>query len=128
MVSELFTVYGKTDGTNTTGTFSLSSPVFRGTVTYIRIPKGMKAKIWGKRISGDAATITVEMTRDVTAGTPTWSAVHTEYLASPGELNIEKRRPIIVEGRTGKEAIRITWSQGTAGTTHVEFDIEITDE
>jgi len=128
MVSELFTVYGKTDGTNTTGTFALSSPIFKGTVTYIRIPKGMKAKIWGKRISGEPATITVEMTRDVTAGTPEWSAIHTEVLSSAGELDIEKRRPIIVESRTGKEAIRITWNQSTAAVTYVEFDIEITDE
>jgi len=130
MVSELFTVYGKTDGSSAEGTFSLTSTLFRGSVNYIRIPKGMKLKIWCKSISGKPAVVNIEYTSDVTAETPEWNPIHTEVLASEGEIEIEKRRPIIVLGKTGKEAVSFTWDQTDfgAGVTYIEFDIEITDE
>jgi len=126
--SELLHLYGETDGSSTSGTFSLSSPDFSGSVSYIRIPKGMKLKIWCKRISGEVATlIKIGFTRDVTVSSPTWVTIGTEYLASPGEIILEKRRPIVVEGITGKEAIAVTWSQGTAGKAYVELEVEVSE-
>jgi len=52
MVRELITCFGETDGTSTTGDFSLDSDLFQATVNYIRISKGMKAK-YGARESLD---------------------------------------------------------------------------
>lgn len=129
MASSLLTFRGETDGSSTSGTFKLYSDLLYEPVDYIRIPKGMKAKVWCKRISGEeATTIHVEFANDVTAGTPTWSKVSTEYLASPGEVTLEKRRPVVLHGKTGKEAIRVTWSQATAGKAYVEIEVELTDE
>jgi len=128
MVSELITVYGETDGSSTSGTFSLNSPLFHSPVTEIRIPKGMKAKIWCKRISGEAVTVLLRMTRDITASSPTWITIDVQVLPSKGELELEKRRPIIIEGITGKEAIRLEWSQTTAGKSYIAYELEITDE
>ena len=125
MRGELITVYGKTDGTNTTGTLTLTSPTFTNTPTYIKLDKHMKIKIWARRVAEAPATIYVQYTNDVTADTPEWQTIDAIHLADEGELDLEKRRPIVIICRTGKEAIRFTWEQTTAGVTHVTFDIEI---
>jgi len=124
----LFTIRGETDGSNTSGVFKLASELFRESVDYIRLEKGIKAKIWCKRIAGAPVTVNLEFTHDVTVSTPSWSVLDTQYLASSGELILEKRRPIIIHGKTGKEAIRITWSQSTAAKSYIEYEIELTDE
>jgi len=127
-MSELFFVYGKTDGTSTTGTFTLNSDIFSG-ATYIRLPKGSKAKIWFKKIAGAVATdIVVQMTQDITQATPTWTDIGIEKLTGAGQIEYDVRKPIIVRGITGKEAIRFTWSQGTAGDGYIEAIIEITED
>jgi len=125
MVSDLITVYCETDGSNTTGTFSIKSTSFTNTPEYIQIDKHLKLKIWARRIAGAAATVFVQYTDDVTASTPTWQNIDVIHLAADGELDLEKRKPVIVVGRTGKEAIRFTWSQSTAAKTYVVFDIEV---
>jgi hypothetical protein len=60
--------------------------------------------------------------------TPTWKNIQQEKLASKGEISIEKRRPEILRGFTGKEAIQITWTQPTAAKAYVELGLELTDE
>ena len=131
---ELFTVYGKTDGSSTTGDFKLYSDLFyysdptSPTKDYIRIPKGLKAKIWCKRISGEAVEVIIKFTKDVTAASPTWAEIGRENLASAGEFTLEKRRPIVVRSITGKEAIRFSWSQPSPGNSYFEAEIEFTDE
>ena len=79
-MGELFSVYAKTDGSSTTGTCNLYSDLFYGTTppTYIRIPKGMKLKIWAKRIYGAVATqFNIQYTHDVTAASPSYlSLIH----------------------------------------------------
>jgi len=126
MPSELLTLYGETDGSSTTGTFSLTGPGIYGSVTEIQIPRGMKAKIWCKRISGSVATdVIIEYSPD---GGSTWVTIGREVLASPGEVAIEKRRPIVVESINGVEKIRVSWSQSTAGKAYIELEVEITDD
>lgn len=127
-MGDLIHLYGETDGSSTTGTFSLQSDMFYSSVSYIRIPKGVKAKIWCKRIAGAAVDVKVEFTHDVTETSPTWSDISHESLASAGELTLEKRRPIVLMGRTGKEAFRASWSQGTAGNSYVEFEVELSED
>jgi len=125
-MSELITLRGETDGSATSGTVSLDSDLFYSTVSYLRIPKGMAAKIWFKKIAGEAETLfTLQYTYDCTAATPTWKNIQQEKLASKGELTLEKRRPEILRAFTGKEAIRVTWTQPTAAKAYVELGIEL---
>jgi len=125
-VDELITIRGETDGSATTGTVSLDSDLFQSTVAYFRIPKGMKAKIWFKKIAGEGETLfTLQYTYDATVPSPTWKSIQNEKLASKGEIALEKRRPEILRSFTGKEAIRISWTQPTACKAYIELGIEL---
>jgi hypothetical protein len=126
MTEELLTIRGETDGSATSGTVSLDSDLFYSTVSYLRIPKGMAAKIWFKKIAGEAETLfTLQYTYDCTPASPTWKNIQQEKLASKGELTLEKRRPEILRAFTGKEAIRVTWTQPTAAKAYVELGVEL---
>jgi len=128
-VRELLTLFGKTDGSSTTGTCKLSSELFQSPVDYLRIPKGLKLKLWCKRIAGNGETdFIIEFTKDVTVSSPTWTELSREKLASKGELILEKRRPVIVRGITGREAVRISWSQPSAVNSFIEVEVEVSDE
>jgi len=129
MASELIVLRGETNGTDTSGTVPLDSDLFQSTVTYLRIPKGLTAKVWFKKVSGEGETLfTLQYTYDVTVAAPTWKDIQQEKLASKGEISIEKRRPEILRGFTGKEALRITWTQPSASKAYVELGLELTDE
>jgi hypothetical protein len=124
---ELFVLRGATDGSNATGTVSLNSDLLQSSVTSVRIPKGMKAKIWFKKVSGEGETLfTLKYTHDVTVGAPTYIDVQQEKLASKGEVAIEKRKPEILRGFTGKEAFKVDWSQpsGSPVTAYIELGVE----
>jgi len=127
-VSELLTYRGETDGTSTTGTFSLSSEMVVGTVEYVVVPKGMKAKIWAKRLVGKPLDMVVEVTRNISS--PTWAEVGRERLVSEGELSLQKRRPMVVRGLTGLDAFRLRWDQSGfgAGKSYVEVEVEFVEE
>ena len=124
-MSELISLYGATDGSNTTGTFSLYSDAFVGTVNQLKFDKGLKAKIWAKQISGAPVKVYIDVSYD---GGSTWITIDAEELASEGQVNLEKRRPRIVVFRTGNELIRVRWEQSTAGVSHVVLDIELEPE
>jgi hypothetical protein len=126
MTEELLTIRGETDGSATTGTVPLDSDLFYSTVSYLRIPKGMAAKIWFKKIAGEAETLfTLQYTYDCTVGAPTWKNVQQEKLASKGESALEKRRPEILRSIKGTEAIRVIWTQPTAAKAYVELGLEV---
>jgi hypothetical protein len=129
---ELITVYGSATPTTSGqfGDFTLYSQIAYNTFNYISIPKGTKLKIWAKRITGTTTfTFEIKHTRNITADSPNWITLDSEYLSSPGTLELEKRKPIIVIGFTGNEAIKLSYSNtGGSGTLTVEVDIEITDE
>lgn len=128
-MSELITFRGETNGTSTSGTVSLWSDILNATATYVRIPKGMKAKIWFKKVSGDGETaFTLQYTSDVTAGSPSWSSVEVEKLTSKGEMTFDRRRPVILRGLTGKEAFQITWTQPTACKAYIELGVELSED
>jgi len=124
-VAELFTVHGSKSGT---GDMDLTSDLFHGTTSSIRIPKGMKLKIWARRVTGDAAgTLAIQYTHDITAGTPTWVTLSTIYLAAAGEEDLTlSKRPIKVMGFTGNEAVKVTVVSGSGNYT-ADLDVEITD-
>jgi len=126
--SELITIRGETDGTNVSGTVPLDSDLFQSTVNYFRIPKGLTAKIWFKKIAGEGETLfTLQYTYDCTASPITWKDIQQEKLASKGEISIEKRRPEILRGFTGKEAFRISWTQpeNSPAKAYIELGLEI---
>ena len=129
MSDELLILRGESDGTSTTGTFQLDSDLLYSPVTFVRIPKGLKAKIWFKKLAGEGeALVALEYTHDVTVATPTFKTMHVEKLASKGEVSLEKRRPIVLRGFTGKEAFRVTWTMPVATKAYVELGVELSDE
>jgi len=127
-MGELFTLYGATDGSNTTGTFDLYGDLLQAAVNYVRIPKGMKAKIWCKLVSGAPVDVSIQYTHNVTVTSPTYITITTESLANAGEESIEKRRPIVLRGFTGKEAFKTTWSQSSAAKSYVQIEVELTED
>jgi len=124
--AELITIRGETDGTTTSGVVSLDSDLFHSPVEFFRIPKGMKAKVWFKKVAGEGDTLfTLQYTYDCTAATPTWKSIQVEKLASAGEVTLEKRKPEILRSFTGKEAFRVTWTQPTAAKAYIELGVEL---
>ena len=128
MVSELITVYGETDGSSTTGIFDLKSDIIHGSVDRIRIPRGMKLKIWAKRLSGKPLKLLIGFSKKGDFSDEV--IIGQEVLSVEGEIAVEKRRPIVVRGMTGSEAVRFKWDQSDygAGKSYVEIDVEFTDE
>jgi len=131
-VKWLITLYGTASPTasGASGDFTLASTDVHGTFTLVRIPKGLKSKVWAKRLAGTVGfTLQVQASDDVTASTPTWYVVDSEHLASAGSLELEKRRPIVIQGRTGREGIKLSYANTTgAGTIYAVVEVEITDE
>ena len=107
MARELLILYGESNGTDTTGTYELTSDIIYGTVNHIRIPKGMKAKIWIKKISGDPGTVYIQMTHDITADNPWESPITLEKitLSAAGQELEDTKRPRIV--RNNKKRLKV---------------------
>jgi len=123
-VGELFTLKGKVTGT---GDYTFTSDLIYGTITLFRIPRGMRAKVWCKRISGEAAELYLRYSHDVTVSPISWVDISFEKLASPGELWLEKRRPIVLRSEVGKEGFKLERVTGT-GDSHVEIEVEIEED
>ncbi|RLC63797.1 MAG: hypothetical protein DRI01_04540 [Chloroflexi bacterium] len=123
-MGEIITFYAETDGSNTTGDFTLDSDVLHSTVSYIRPDKGYKLKIWAWRVAGAPVTVLINYTNDVTVGSPTWKTIGAIHLSSEGIEEMEKRKPVIVLSKTGKEAVKFSWSQSAAGVSRVGFEVE----
>ena len=131
MVRWLFTVYSSaTVASGASGDFKISTPdAYGGPYDYIRIPKGFKAKIWAKRLTGTAAfRLIVRLVPDVVSAPTSTIDIDSEYLASPGTLELEKRRPVVVVAKTGSEAIKFSYDNTGAGSIAFSADIELTDE
>ena len=134
MARELFTIRGETDGVSTSGDCPLRSDlIYESTAhpapTRVVLPKGMKAKVWAKRITGDGATtFTILYSRDALGLTKPWTAVSEEVLAAAGEISLEKRRPIVMRSIAGTEGFKVSWSQRTPARAAIELEVEITDE
>jgi hypothetical protein len=136
MASEILTLKGESDGTNTSGDFPLYSDLlYHDTTppwtppTKVLIPYGMKAKIWAKRLAAEDETLfQIYWSKDASVAAPTWELLDSQKLASKGEISLEKRRPIVVRSLSGKEGFKISWNQPTAKKAYVELEVEITDE
>jgi len=130
---DLINVWGKTDGSSTTGTFTLQSDAFTNTPDAIAIPKGFKAKIWSLEISGEACDVTVYVSHD---GGSSYKEVKTISLSNKGNLTIEKRsRPLVTisgnpydSGAGTGTLIQFKWSQATAAVSYMNALIEIVRE
>jgi hypothetical protein len=134
MVSELFTVYGESDGVAVTDDFPLYADLIDYTIAapeYLRIPQGMKVKIWAIRVNGNLGdtAVTVNYTHDVTAGIPVYVAINTDILdnAVDSRFSDDYRKPIILRGFAGTEAVKFTWTQPAAVVANVEIDVEYCD-
>ena len=141
--AEMFTVYGATDAANTDGTVALYAPVIYGTDDFLRIPRGMKLKIQAIRISAESTAptdtyIQVRFTHDVVTNavepTPSlggwagWQIVTHQFLdvSDNPRMNDDPRKPIILQGMSGLEAIAVSWVQAVACEVYIELDVEYT--
>ena len=124
-MSDLITFYGKTDGTNTTGTFDLDSDwVYKPTgetLTEIKIDRSMAAKIVNIQISGKPVIIHIEVSED---GGTNWKPIKSLELASEGELEKEFKKPLIILAKNDQTMLRFTWEQSTAGVSYLNVNIE----
>jgi len=126
--SWLITVHGVTNGSDKTGSLSLANDFFNSAVTYIRIPQGLKARIWSVEMTAgtNATTFALQTCPDATS--PSWTTVRSWYLAANSYVEAEKmKRPIVVgPSRDGKLGIQFTWSQGSQDAlAHLNATIEI---
>jgi len=128
----LFTVIGSASptGPGQSGDLSLASPDVHGPFSSVRLPKGIKAKVWAKRLSGTVGfTLLVQFSPDATAPSPSWTTIDAERLAAAGSLSLEKRRPIVAHFKTGNEALKLSYADTTgAGTIYAVVEVEASDE
>jgi hypothetical protein len=121
----LFTIHGST---LSPGAMALDSDLFYTTSTYFRLPPGMKAKVWAKRIVSPtgAAVVNLEYSYDVTAGSPTWKPLMVEDLSGAGELILEKeKRPLVMRSfsQLSTEGFRLNCVSGV--TVYTDLDVEL---
>ncbi len=137
-MADVYTLYGETDGVNATGIISLTSQFFTGNVSEIKVDFGVAAKIFVAEISGKACDVILEVSEDDGS---TWKPVKVWSLVSDGHLNVDQRKPIIIQSNkieykspvaglppqlTPTTLFRFRYQQPTAGKTYitavVEFD------
>jgi len=109
---------------------NLVSPDVHGTFDRLRLERGLKAKVWARRLEGTAGfRLLIQFSPDVTVATPTWNPIDSANLASAGSLELEKRRPVVVQFKTGAEGIKFSYSDATgAGRIAFVAEVEVTDE
>jgi hypothetical protein len=141
-ISQLFTVNGTgaTSGIGLSLTSTIIKSVGNSTLapTFIRIPRGMKLKIWGKSIisTQNTETVLTQMTHNGASTAPAGyvtvdtqpSATNTSTAATASVAFANKHRPIVLEGLTGKEAVRFVTTAAAASATSISYEIEITNE
>ena len=141
-VSQLFTVNG-TAATSAIG-MSLTSTLVKtagnssSAPTFLRIPHGMKLKIWEKEIlsSLNTETVQTQYTHNGVSTAPAgWIVVdsfsttqNTSTVATASMVQQSKRRPVVLNGFTGKEAVRFVTLGAAASATSITYEIEITNE
>jgi hypothetical protein len=129
VVRQLMTVSG-TGATSVTGV-TLVADIISGTPTKIRIPQGLKLKVWAKNLSSGLSTdsVSVQYCRDGRSTTPTWVTIDKQSAilgnVTGAMVNIDKRRPMVVNGLGAQGAIQILPASSTAVVT---YELEITNE
>lgn len=131
MRSEQLTLMGTTDDLGDGNVFKFRADAVHGTVSEIRIPKGLSLKIWSKHINGANFILETQFTTDITAGSVEWVKFGVDVFNSDveGDRNIEKRRPLLFRGFTGNEAVRFVYGgedgSGEESPSGVEINVEL---
>jgi len=133
---ELVTYSGLVTAAATSGTFYLYAThmYVTGSAPYVPIPVlvipyGMKAKIWRVQVSSTAA-VAVQLQFSPNAatyyagGTPSWATLDTYNLASPGELVIDYKRPIVIDSKYGTEGIQLVFASASSVQPTVNVTVE----
>jgi hypothetical protein len=139
-------VSGVTDGTNTSGTFTLTaSPDIVHSITnytysvnpnFIVIPIGMKARIKKLTVTGAAVTVHVKVSTNADAASPTFPTVASFSFNPSVDAQLTIDPEIVVRAfmsindlsKISTVAIRFDWTQTTAGVSNLYAVIEITDD
>jgi len=120
-MTDLIAIYGETDGTTLTDTFSLNSEWFESPVDYVKVDKGLSAKVWILELSGAAVDVLVDMSPDDGAS---WINVKRIKLPSDGHLELDHRRPVIIAAKNDTTRFRLNWSQAAAAKSYVNGVVE----
>ncbi len=129
-------VYGKTNGTSTTGDFSLTSPLFSSSVSEINIECDLVFKLWSIKVFALDQETTIYLNFKKEDDT-SWNSIPIAKVAAGEEYEILYRKPIILKApglrdSTTKAAkklqIKFSWEQATAGTASIEASISIGEE
>ena len=101
-------------------------------IQYVRIPKGFRCKVFGKTItastlSTSSDTCSLMYTHDSSSGVlATFVALETESVNGGYSTMFDKRKPMVVRGFTGLEAIAVqTGLSGTTASYEIEFSPEV---
>jgi len=130
-VTQLFTLQGSCASSTSTVGFTLYATLMKTNPTKLRIPHGMKLKIWEKNIYTTISTdsVTLQYAHDGSSTSPTWVTIDKQPvilgMVTGGMININKRRPIVLDGLRGTEAIQFL--SGNSATS-ISYEVEITDE
>jgi hypothetical protein len=140
MSSELFPVFAETSNTAyvvsatalTSGTMLLTSSLWSGYVTSVRIPKGCAMKVWESKIhSNTQAEIHIQTTM---SGTGTvYKTLETDSLSTSGgeQRTTRSGRPLVVESPDGERAVRFYFitpaATTTSGMVFGSYNVEITE-
>ncbi len=137
----LETLYGQTNGTSTTGVFSLLSELMEQSsassagATSLVIPKGIRAKIWLEKVVGAPCSVFLTVNANPTnASVPgfvmpsnTNVTIDSANLSAAGTIELDTRHPVIITARNPLNttyAIAFSWSQSTAAVSSVIIMIE----
>ncbi|MEN3051525.1 MAG: hypothetical protein ABC596_06950 [Candidatus Methanosuratincola petrocarbonis] len=125
-MGDIFVFTGKIEGTTTGGTLALRSDWVYDSVTQVKIPSGVVAKIWGMKIEGDGETLAVvEHSKD---GGETFVPLIPLKLGAKGHVELENtRRPYVIVGKDGNDVLQVTWEQPSAAKAFVTLTVEFAE-
>jgi len=123
-MADLMPLTGETDAASATGQFSLDSEWFESTVTYIKVDKGLAAKLWILELSGEPVDVIVEQNFSDPTDATAWKKLKVVSLPSAGHLELDHRKPIIITAKNDTTYFRLSWSQATAGKSYVNAVVE----
>ena len=116
---ELLLVTGSTNGTSSTGTFTLNGDLIVTGVSKIVIPKGMTLKAWARSLSGNPGIVPITVNWQFANDGATFRTLFTDNLVSSEEEFDQSfaSRPRAFRGSAGTEAVQVTWAGGNTGGT-----------
>lgn len=141
MTSELFTIFAETSNAGydvsatglTSGAMLLTSNLWSGFVTSVRIPKGCAFKVWESKIQANTAPASVHIQVSMSGTGTVYKTLETDSVATSGaeQRTVRSARPIVVESQDGQRLVRFYYITPAATTTSsvilASYNVEIVE-